>query len=334
MPFTAQSNYTVRFEWGLCGLAAVTSDDPVVIVVDVLSFSTAVSVVLARGAVALPYLWGDARAAEYARERDALLAGPRAVSAGGPGGGRYGASQGVSAAGPGEGPGDASHESPGPDSQGAIRAAAEGAAGFSLSPTSLRELPRGARIVLPSPNGSSICFAARASTVLTGSLRNRTAAARLAQSFGRPIAVIAAGERWPDGSLRAAVEDLLGAGAILALLRGAAMGSGETFSGRYGPPAGGSETASGPGGVLTGRGATTFGRCGAASGPSGVLSPEAEAAVAAFVATRDLGGALRGCASGVELTERGFDADVMMAAEVDADEVAAVLRDGKFSARG
>jgi 2-phosphosulfolactate phosphatase len=54
--------------------------------------------------------------------------------------------------------------------------------------------------------------------VLVGSLRNAKATALIAQSYGPNVAVFAAGERWPDDSLRFALEDLLGAGAIISWL--------------------------------------------------------------------------------------------------------------------
>ena len=97
--------------------------------------------------------------------------------------------------------------------------------GYSLSPHSLLTLPGGARLVLPSPNGATLTLAARraapSAVILAVCLRNAAAVAGAAAGLGRRVAVIAAGERWPgDGSLRPAVEDGAGAGAIIAQLRG------------------------------------------------------------------------------------------------------------------
>jgi 2-phosphosulfolactate phosphatase len=93
---------------------------------------------------------------------------------------------------------------------------------YSLAPESYADAPAGLRCVLPSPNGARVTLAAAASApiVLAGSLRNARAVAQAAERLGRTINVIPAGERWPDGSLRPALEDWLGAGAILRWLPG------------------------------------------------------------------------------------------------------------------
>jgi 2-phosphosulfolactate phosphatase len=170
-----QAGFEVRFEWGLAGARVLAAVSQVLVVVDVLSFSTAVEVALARGATVVPAPWDQQRPAA---EPGAILAVGR------------------------------SQTTP--------------AAPYSLSPASLADLPAGACLVLPSPNGATITSAAAelGPVVLTGCLRNARAVAKAADALGGTVGVVAAGERWPDGGLRPALEDLLGAGAILAHLRG------------------------------------------------------------------------------------------------------------------
>jgi 2-phosphosulfolactate phosphatase len=170
LPAHRQGSHALRLEWGPTGAAAIGADVDVAVVVDVLSFTTTLTVAVERGIRVHPFRWKDERAAAYAVERDAVLAGPR-----------------------------------GP--------------GVSLSSAAMLEVTGVERIVLPSPNGSAISYglADGAATVVGASLRNRTAVARWVPPGAR-VAVVAAGERWPDGSLRPAVEDLWGAGAVLAAL--------------------------------------------------------------------------------------------------------------------
>ena len=99
---------------------------------------------------------------------------------------------------------------------------ADKAARYSLSAPTLQGIPAGTRLVLPSPNGSHISFAAKGKTIFAGCLRNaRAVAAAAARIVGDgTLAVIPAGERWEDGSLRPAIEDLMGAGAIISELTG------------------------------------------------------------------------------------------------------------------
>ncbi len=180
-PAHRQSTFRIRFDWGPTGATAIADRADLAVVVDVLSFTTTLCVAAERGVTVLPYLWKDERASEYAAARSAVLAI-----------GRFEAR---------------ALRSPG------------GAA--SLSPAAMARVSGVDRVVLPSPNGSSIAFglADGGSEVVGACLRNRAAVARwLAARPDPTIAVIAAGERWPDGSLRPAAEDLWGAGAVLAAL--------------------------------------------------------------------------------------------------------------------
>jgi 2-phosphosulfolactate phosphatase len=93
---------------------------------------------------------------------------------------------------------------------------------YSLSPASLTHIPSGTRLVLPSPNGAMICAesADSGAFVFAGCLRNAAAVARAAMDHSARVGVVAAGELWPDGALRPALEDMIGAGMILAELGG------------------------------------------------------------------------------------------------------------------
>jgi 2-phosphosulfolactate phosphatase len=71
-----QGGAACRCEWGKRGLDALAPAD-VAIVVDVLSFSTAVDVAAGRGVIVLPFAWRSPAAEAFAREHAAELAGAR-----------------------------------------------------------------------------------------------------------------------------------------------------------------------------------------------------------------------------------------------------------------
>jgi 2-phosphosulfolactate phosphatase len=153
---TDQDGFAWRFDWGLDGLHALAPAADVVVLVDVLRFTTAVTVAVERNSTVTP------------------VAGPGTM-------GRP----------------------------------------WELSPRWIREHPPGSRLTLASLNGANLARAAAAldrRAVLAGCFRNATAVARSALQLGaRVVAVIAAGEAG-----RPTVDDLLGAGAVLAALDPAA----------------------------------------------------------------------------------------------------------------
>jgi len=93
----------------------------------------------------------------------------------------------------------------------------------SIVPCSIKNrcnIPAGTRLVLPSPNGSFLTLHTGSKPTLAGCLRNSKTIAQWAMAHGTRIAIIPAGERWRNGSLRPALEDLIGAGAIISYLDG------------------------------------------------------------------------------------------------------------------
>ena len=66
----------IDLEWGATAIEYLPSPD-LYLIIDVLSFSTAVDIALSRGALVWPYLYKDHRASDYALDKQAILAGPR-----------------------------------------------------------------------------------------------------------------------------------------------------------------------------------------------------------------------------------------------------------------
>ncbi|MDN5749268.1 MAG: 2-phosphosulfolactate phosphatase [Pseudonocardia sp.] len=102
--------------------------------------------------------------------------------------------------------------------RGAVQAGDRHGDGPSLRPSSLAGLASGTRLALPSPNGATLCTAARGTELFAGCLRNASAVAAALRGVDGPAGLVPAGERWPDGTMRVAMEDALGAGAIAAAL--------------------------------------------------------------------------------------------------------------------
>lgn len=104
-----------------------------------------------------------------------------------------------------------------------------GGGGFSLSPSSLLDLTAGTALVLPSPNGSTLSLSTGDIPTFAGCLRNATALAGVLRPYETGISIIPAGERWKQQqTLRPAIEDLIGAGAVIHALEGTRSPEAET----------------------------------------------------------------------------------------------------------
>ena len=179
----AQSPYRCRLDWGRHGARAAAERQDILVIVDTLSFSTAVVTAVQRGGLVYPCAEDEAPGALAQRIGGEVAVRRKDVPARGR---------------------------------------------FSLSPLTYLHLAPGTRIVLASPNGATCSRYARAvPCLLVGALVNAEAVAtvvsHLLNTTDHCVTILACGERWQppsaDGALRIALEDYLGAGAILASLR-------------------------------------------------------------------------------------------------------------------
>jgi 2-phosphosulfolactate phosphatase len=175
----SQDGYRCRLEWGHRGARVAAERGDVLVVIDVLRFSTATVTAVQHGGIIYPCAWSD---------------DPEAFAA------RIGAEAAVR------------------------RRADPGQRRFSLSPLTFLTIEPGTRVVLASPNGATCSrYGRTVPHLLVGALVNARAVAEavtdILASSDLNVTVLACGERWKepneDGELRFAIEDYLGAGAIL-----------------------------------------------------------------------------------------------------------------------
>jgi 2-phosphosulfolactate phosphatase len=180
-----QSPYRCRLEWGKRGAREAAERGDILIIVDVLSFSSTVITALNYGAIIYPYppyLDGKNYAEKVGAEY--ILGRREATELGKP----------------------------------------------TLSPVSFQHEHAKKKYVLSSLNGAFCTWiASEVPALLIGSLLNAASVASIANQFSNKtkanITIIPCGEQWSEGrenedNLRPAVEDYLGAGAILSNLEG------------------------------------------------------------------------------------------------------------------
>ncbi len=187
MSWADQAGYDRRFGWGRRAVRAAVERGDVIVLVDVLSFTTCVGAAIAHGATIHPFPMREPEAAAaYAAEVGATV---RTGDLDDPSGRR------------------------------------------ALSPVGFGPEDAGRSWVLCSPNGATCSrMAADAPAVFAACLRNATAVGRAASQAAAAcdaaLTVVACGELWNESHegenvLRPALEDALGAGAVLAAAGGA-----------------------------------------------------------------------------------------------------------------
>jgi 2-phosphosulfolactate phosphatase len=182
-----QSPYHCRVEWGPRGAREAAERGDVIIVIDVLSFSSTVVTAVHHGAVIYPYpVYKDGKEQEYASKVGAELI--------------FGRAESIKLGNP------------------------------TLSPVTFNQNHMGKKYVLCSLNGALCSWVgSKVPSLLIGSLLNASAVAsyvnQLQAQTGTAITIIPCGEQWDhvqnrENNIRPAIEDYLGAGAVLSKLNG------------------------------------------------------------------------------------------------------------------